>query len=241
MEMRTMPMKHVNILIFLMFCFPATGSGQAWAEGFIDIYGGGSVTRNADAKVSRNVSSLGTVSREVDTEKVDFGSSFTAGYRFGCWSEKYPYLGIAGDLSYFKAGNEALKVYTVPMSFLLMARWPLLKGRDFPKGKIQPYVGIGPGFFFSYSEADFRPNLSDTVSGISLDMGVDVRFGNNQPALRACRVQGYHWDPGDNQPFSYRDIVSVLNLLTPTLSGIGSSAHSDSFDKRRFRAAGSNG
>jgi opacity protein-like surface antigen len=177
MEMRTMPMKHVNILIFLMFCFPATGSGQAWAEGFIDIYGGGSVTRNADAKVSRNVSSLGTVSREVDTEKVDFGSSFTAGYRFGCWSEKYPYLGIAGDLSYFKAGNEALKVYTVPMSFLLMARWPLLKGRDFPKGKIQPYVGIGPGFFFSYSEADFRPNLSDTVSGISLDMGVDVRAG----------------------------------------------------------------
>jgi opacity protein-like surface antigen len=177
MEVRTMSKKHIIYLIFLVFCFLTIGSQQAWAEGFMDIYGGGSVTGNADAEVSRNVSSLGAVSREIDTEKVDFGSSFTAGYRFGCWSEKYPYLGIAGDLSYFRAGNEAVKVYAVPISFLLMLRWPLLKSRDFPKGRIQPYVGIGPGFFYSYSEADFQPDLSDTVSGISLDIGLDARAG----------------------------------------------------------------
>lgn len=172
-----MQKKYAISVIFLVFCFLTVGSEQAWAEGFMDIYGGGAVSGNANADVSRNVSSLGTVTREVDTEKVDFGSSFTAGYRFGGWSEKYPYLGIAGDISYFKAGNEAVKVYAVPMSFLLMLRWPLLKSRDFPKGRIQPYVGIGPGFFYSYSEADFQPELSDTVSGISLDMGVDVRAG----------------------------------------------------------------
>lgn len=172
-----MQKKHIISVIFLVFCFLTTGSAQAWAEGFMDIYGGGAFTQNADADVSRNVSSLGTVSREVDTGKVDFGSSFTAGYRFGWWAEKYPYLGIAGDLSYFKAGNKTAKVYTVPMSFLLMFRWPLLKNRDFPKGRIQPYIGIGPGLFYSYSEADFQPGLSDTVCGISLDVGVDVRAG----------------------------------------------------------------
>jgi opacity protein-like surface antigen len=173
-----MQKKHIISLLFLVFCILTIGSvHNAGAEGFMDIYGGGAFTQNADADISRSVSYLGSIRKKTDTENVHFGSSFTAGYRFGCWSEKYPYLGVAGDLSYFRAGNETVKVHAVPMSFLVMLRWPLLKTRDFPKGRIQPYVGIGPGFFYSYSEADFQPEFSDTVSGFSLDMGVDARAG----------------------------------------------------------------
>lgn len=89
--------KYIIPIIFLVFCLLALGSAQAWVEEFMDIYGGGAFTQNADTDVSRNVSSLGTVRREVNTEKVDFGSSFTVGYRFVFWYEKYPYRGIAGS------------------------------------------------------------------------------------------------------------------------------------------------
>jgi opacity protein-like surface antigen len=172
-----MKQKKFLLVIFSMLCFLAIGPAQALAEGFIDLYGGGASTPNADVDASISSSSLGFVSTESHTGKVDFGSSYTLGARAGCWFEKIPYVGIAGDLSYFKAENKTTEIHVVPISLLLMLRWPLFKNQDFPKGRIQPYVGIGPGFFLSVSNVDFRPTLSKTVSGISYNVGLDLRAG----------------------------------------------------------------
>jgi len=172
-------MKHKELLleIFSVLCFLAIGPAHALAEGFIDIYGGEASTQAADVDVSISSSGLGFVSTKSHTEKVDFGSSFTLGARAGYWFEKLPYVGIAGDLSYFKAEDKAAEIHVVPLSLLLMLRWPLFKNQDFPKGRLQPYVGIGPGFFFSVTKVDFRPTLPKTFSGTSFDVGLDLRAG----------------------------------------------------------------
>ncbi len=67
-----MPKKQFLLVIFSVVCFLAVGSAQARAEGFIDIYGGGAVTQDADANVSITFSSLGVVRREIDTKRADF-------------------------------------------------------------------------------------------------------------------------------------------------------------------------
>jgi opacity protein-like surface antigen len=172
-----MKQKKFLLVIFSMLCFLVIGPAQALAEGFIDIYGGWASTRDADVDVSISSSGLGFVSTESDTEKVDFGSSYTLGARVGYWFEKLPYVGIAGDLSYFRAEDKTTEIHVVPISLLLMLRYPLFKSEKFPNGRIQPYAGIGPGFFLSVSDVDFRPTLPKTLSGTSFDVGLDLRAG----------------------------------------------------------------
>lgn len=172
-----MKQKKLLLVIFSTLCFLAIGPAQALAEGFIDIYSGWASTRDADIDVSISSSNLGFVSIESHTEKVDFGSSYSLGARVGYWFEKFPYIGIAGDLSYCEAENKTVEIHVVPISLLLMLRWPLFKNPCFPKGRIQPYVGIGPGFFLSVSNVDFRPTLPKTVSGTSFGVGLDLRAG----------------------------------------------------------------
>jgi opacity protein-like surface antigen len=172
-----MKQKRFLIVIFSMLCFLATGPAQALAEGFIDIYGGWASTQDADVDVSISSSSLGFVSTESHTEKVDFDSSYALGVRAGYWFEKFPYVGIAGDLSYFKAENKTTGIHVIPISLLLMLRYPLFRSEKFPRGRIQPYAGIGPGFFISVSDVDFRPTLPKTFSGTSFDVGLDLRAG----------------------------------------------------------------
>lgn len=172
-----MPKKELFLVTFSLFCSLAAGSTHALAEGFIDIYGGGAATQDADVAVSISSSGLGLVSRKTASEKVDFGSSYTLGYRVGYWSEKYPYVGIAADLSYFEAEDKTTGTHIVPISLMSMLRCSLYKNRHFPKGRLQPYLGIDPGLFLWYSKTDFKPTLTKTVSGTSCASGIDLRAG----------------------------------------------------------------
>jgi opacity protein-like surface antigen len=150
----------------------------ASAEWFLDVYGGESTTR--DASVTAEITSYGVfiaTTTKSHTEKVDLDSSFTMGGRLGYWSEKLPWLGVSLDLSYFKAEGEKAEFDVVPLSLLLMLRWPLFKSENFPKGRLQPYVVVGPGYFFTDSRVNFRPALQDSVSGSSGEIGFDARAG----------------------------------------------------------------
>lgn len=160
--------------VCFLLVFPALAS----AEWFLDVYGGESSTSNAS--VTAEITSYGILmapTTKSHTEKVDFDTSFTLGGRLGYWFEKLPWLGVSLDLSYFKAEGEKAEFDVVPLSLLFMLRWPLFKSENFPKGKLQPYAGVGPGYFFTDSRVNFRPALQDSVSGSSGEIGFDVRAG----------------------------------------------------------------
>jgi opacity protein-like surface antigen len=170
-------MKKTKIFLSAV-CFLLILPTLARAEWFLDVYGGESTTR--DASVTAEITSYGVLmatTTESHTEKVDFDTSFTMGGRLGYWFEKLPWLGASLDLSYFKAEGEKAEFDVVPLSLLLMLRWPLFKSENFPKGRLQPYAGVGPGYFFTSSRANFRPDLQDSVSGSSDEVGFDVRTG----------------------------------------------------------------
>jgi len=158
-------------------CFLLILPTLARAEWFLDVYGGESATRGANVNAEATYYNIFGSSSQNHTEKVDLDSSFTMGGRLGYWSEKLPWLGVSLDLSYFKAEGEKAEFDVVPLSLLLMLRWPLFKSENFPKGKLQPYAGVGPGYCFTDSRVNFRPTLQDSASGSSGEIGFDVRTG----------------------------------------------------------------
>jgi opacity protein-like surface antigen len=86
-------------------------------------------------------------------------------------------VGLSLDLSYFGAEDKNVDIDVVPLSLLLMLRYPLFKSEKFQNGRMQPYAAVGPGLFYSNATADFRPNLPDKISGDSSEIGLDIRAG----------------------------------------------------------------
>ena len=99
------------------------------------------------------------------------------GIQGGYWLESVPWLGGAVDVSYFQADGDNVDITVIPSSLLVMLRWPLLTSDEFPKGRLQPYMGVGPSFFYLESTADFTPTISRKLRDAALDVGLDVRSG----------------------------------------------------------------
>ena len=138
----------------------------AAAEPFADLYVGGAFTSNSDATLS--------VSGASATGEIKWQSSVTAGGRVGYWFARPGWLGVALDVSFFTPDGDT-KV--IPISALVMFRAPLLVSGDYPHGRLQPYVGAGPGLFMSRASGDVGDGGLGTVSDTSVDLGLDVRGG----------------------------------------------------------------
>jgi hypothetical protein len=95
----------------------------------------------------------------------------------GYWFERAPWVGIAGDLSFFEAEGRDAQFTIVPVSLLLMLRLPLLTTQDIPKGRLQPYLGLGPSIFHQDASVDFRPQIGKKVEMGSWGVGLDTRVG----------------------------------------------------------------
>jgi hypothetical protein len=143
------------ITLFLV-CVLASAIPAA-AEPFVDLYLGAAMTQDSELRISGSGLTGG------GPESYD--TSFTAGGRVGYWFGTPGWLGVAIDASFFKPATD---ITVIPVSALLMLRVPLLKDDNFPHGRLQPYIGAGPGVFFSKARAP----LDDSV-----DLGADVRGG----------------------------------------------------------------
>lgn len=125
-------------------------------EWFVDAYLGVASTYRDETDV--------TVSGQTTRDDVGGETSVNAGVRVGRWFESLPWLGLALDGSYFKPGSQT---EAIPISLLVMGRLSLLKGGGFPDGRLRPYVGVGPGVFFTTFDGDLA----------AIEVGLDVRAG----------------------------------------------------------------
>jgi hypothetical protein len=160
-------------LTTLIFCLGliAVGPRPASAEWFLDVYGGVSMTGDADVEI-RDAITL--------DDKVEFDTEAMGGGRLGYWLAGLPWLGVAADVSYFAPAGQGTTVETrlevIPISPLVMFRLPLLDSPEFPNGRLQPYLGIGPGFFMTSVKVD-APGLGEQSTDWQFEVGVDARAG----------------------------------------------------------------
>lgn len=152
-----------------LLCIPSFASGE-W---FGDLYGGVALPESVTAQFDQRLPTLAKAARTYDV-----GSSATFGIRAGKWLGPIgSFLGVAGDISYFQRKAEGAKLDVVPISVLLMFRVPLHRSDEFPTGKIQPYVGIGPSFVVAQASLDSpTPDINSVHHGRT-DFGFDVRAG----------------------------------------------------------------
>jgi len=159
-------LRPVVFVALVLLAVTVSVPGPARAEMFLDLYGGGAFPMDSDTTIS----GPGYVTIGVSPYK----ESFVVGGRVGYYFDRgVPWLGLALDVSYFQADIDVpngAKNEVVPVSLLLMLRTPLLQTPAFPRGRLQPYVGIGPSFVYSKSK-------SGTASDTSFDIGFDLRFG----------------------------------------------------------------
>jgi opacity protein-like surface antigen len=152
-----------SILVLATIVALLAAASEASAQWFVDGYVGASLT----SQDTITFTTFG-VEREQDA---DFKSSSIFGARLGKWFDALPWLGLAGDVSYFRASAD---LHVFPITALVMARYGLLRDDEFKHGRLQPYAGVGGGLFISHLDGSIGfLEASDT----SADIGLDVRLG----------------------------------------------------------------
>jgi len=151
-------------LLVVLFAVSVSAS-TARAEGFVDLRVGGAFTEDGDVDIDPGP--------RVESE---FDDSVTGGIRAGYWFDSLPWLGLAADVSYFGPDPEIISgadIEVIPLSPLLMGRVPIATSEEYPHGRIQPFIGVGPGVFISL--VDLGPGADDE----SVDVGFDLHAGLN--------------------------------------------------------------
>lgn len=151
------------------------------AEGFFDLYLGAAFPQNSDIHTSADDP---FVDADIDyASKVDWETSPSFGLRGGYWFGEYgpSFIGIGLDLSYYQALEDSnfaeLEVALTPMTPLLMLRVPLAYDEDYPGGRVQPYVAVGPGFTLAAARAELDEITPSNPSDIAYDEFEEAGFG----------------------------------------------------------------
>jgi hypothetical protein len=152
----------VPVILALVLTLPAT---PARAEWFFDLYAGGARTENGRLELETAGASL--------RDPVDYSESFAASARLGYWLGFARWLGVAVDGSFFEPDDD---ITIIPISALLMLRFPLFQSDDIPGGVIQPYVAAGPGIFITRFKGRV-PFIDERVDETTADPGLDARAG----------------------------------------------------------------
>jgi len=170
-----------SFAIFAIFALVSIAiPSSSRAEGFFDLYGGGVFGRSAqiDHQFFGDPTMFPRPAPMSATKSLNFSSSWSAGGRIGYWFEPLPWLGAAIDISYFEQKGSDAEIDLIPMSLLVMLRYPMMTSESFPKGRLQPYVGVGPSLYYSHTSVDFAPPFQNVNHGSLFgDVGLDLRVG----------------------------------------------------------------
>jgi hypothetical protein len=149
-------------------------AAEVRAEAFLDIYAGGAFTSDARSHVlippkfenpPNPDPRPNFIIRRAGTDTA-FEDSVSYGMRAGYWFG--PWFGVALDAFTFEPNLDAenfttddTDVRAIPISLLLMLRWPLLASEEYPLGRLHPYVGGGPSLFITEFEGDVDLSIFD--------------------------------------------------------------------------------
>lgn len=166
-----MKVAHFPIIILVVLGFLIAFPTQARAEWFGDFYLGVASTEEGEVNSPAFAMSI----------TQGFGSSLIVGLRIGKWLENTPWLGFAMDYSIFDANIGHRDIFISPISLLAMIRFQWVKSSKFPRGRLQPYFGAGPAFFYSeinsFSAFPWGPINNVDDFDTSIDLGLDLRAG----------------------------------------------------------------
>jgi len=210
------PHKIVRSTLFSLLLIAA--HGNAWAEGFIDLYVGVTKNNQADVSVSETTSSGTTPA----AASIDLDSSKEFGVRFGVWHPTYNWIGVGMDIGYLHADGPGVDITALPFTLLLSLRAPLLPTPEIPRGRLQPYAMAGVSFYITdiSVQLDGMGGSSNQMSWPWPNTSADKVYG---PYLAA----GLAWQPtrtlaifGEYRHSSFDVGFDTTNSsLFPTMNG----------------------
>ncbi len=176
--------------------------------------------------------------------------AFVIGGKIGYWfsregflSYNYPewmkYFGFEIQLDYhdFSWGSQDVIIspinqpftiendgYMITLGFLFMGRYGFLPDQKVPFGRLQPYIGVGPGVFFTRTSLNIGRDFKSTEGDLGLIVETGLRYMlYKQVSVHAAfryRFVKVHCDADDvvfNIPFAtyipMRAKYSLFNLL----------------------------
>ena len=159
------------------------GTDAARAEGFVDLYIGGAFTADTDGTF--DVGPGGSIPEQTGSFEFDLENSVSGGGRVGYWLDSVPWLGFGLDGSYFSAKEDTPvaepstgKLRVIPVSGLLMLRYPMLKNSQFPRGQMYVYAAAGPAAFITTATDELKDlGLPENFDDTRVDVGLDARVG----------------------------------------------------------------
>ena len=194
--------------------------GQATAGWFFDVYGG--VAFDGSSKIK-------TSTPFIETEiSPGFDAAFTIGARGGYWLPNTPNLGFALDISYLRQTVDSITVDVIPISPLLYLQAQLQVDEEYPYGKYQPYLALGPSIMMTRLDADIvdltggRPIVpgvtggtygdETTVVGFDGRAGLKIKFAWNYAFFLEYRFT--HAEPSFSQNILGTELDADLTLQT---------------------------
>jgi opacity protein-like surface antigen len=118
-------------------------------------------------------------------QNITYQPGIVGGLKFGRYFDRYPWLGLEVETSFSRQaihggqgtisppvpggppkailGSDRFYIWATQVN--LLARCGFLKDKEIPFGRLQPYVGLGPGFEVMYGTYDSAKNLAIEVQG----------------------------------------------------------------------------
>ncbi len=183
----------------------AGAPAPAAAEGFFDLYFGVGFPQDndidADADDPFVDDDLNFLYEQSDA---DWDTTESLGMRGGYWFGEFgpSFIGVALDLSSYRAFEDdslaELEVWATPMTPMLMLRAPLGWDEDYPGGRVQPYLAVGPSFTLAVANAELdeiAPSnpadfFYDDFDTAGFGVGFDGRLGLAVPIGRHFALFG---------------------------------------------------